>query len=70
MEENLQGQGMGAPGVGTAIREGVTTVATMEEETSEPFEPRLQGGKRESCTEGRARAQAVRWECVLGSGGR
>lgn len=32
---------MGVPGVGIAIREWVTTVGPMEEETSETFEPRL-----------------------------
>lgn len=32
---------MGVPGVGTAIREWETMVGPMEEETSEPFEPRL-----------------------------
>lgn len=32
---------MGVPGVGMAIREWVTVVGSLEEETSEPFEPGL-----------------------------
>lgn len=41
MEKNLQGNGMGVPGVGTAISEWVPMVDPTEEETSEPFELRL-----------------------------